>query len=226
MAEVINSSVICVFILICFFWGLSVHELGHFYCSRILKIRVKSIVIGIGPELIQKQMNDFQLYINLFPIKAYVKTNTDVEAYFALPLFHKIFLSVSGPLASFFVSSFIFFLLLNHTVSPLAPFLDIIRSYDHIPGIPFVLYAFFILIHNSYANVVLVFFVINSLILAFSCLPILEHDLGKMFFNVISHIREKSIVVYILISKMIKSFVHLSVLALSILDIFRFIIWA
>ena len=226
MVEIICSGLICVSILICFFGALSIHEFGHFYCSRVLKIKVESIVIGIGPELMQKQINDFRIHIKLFPVKAHLKTNTDIETYFALPLFHKIFLSAAGPLASLFASISIFLLLLflnDHTASPLGAFSNIIRDYGHILGIPFMLYTFFILIKNNYANVVLVFFVINVLILAFSCLPLLEHDLGKIIFNIINHARERSIVVYILISKIMKCFIHLSVLVLSILDIFRFV---
>ncbi len=51
----------------------AVHELGHFFVARLLKIKVYELSIFVGPKLFSWKRNDIEYYIRMIPLGAYVR---------------------------------------------------------------------------------------------------------------------------------------------------------
>ena len=56
-----------------FFFGLLIffHELGHFLCARIFKVKVNEFAMGMGPAIFKFKKKDTQYSLRVFPIGGY-----------------------------------------------------------------------------------------------------------------------------------------------------------
>ena len=52
---------------------VTVHELGHFWVARLLKIKAYEVAFFIGPKLIDWRKNDVEYSIRAIPFGAYVR---------------------------------------------------------------------------------------------------------------------------------------------------------
>lgn len=52
---------------------VTIHELGHFWVARLLKIRVFEVSIFVGPKLVDWRKNDVEYTIRALPVSAYVR---------------------------------------------------------------------------------------------------------------------------------------------------------
>lgn len=61
---------------------ISMHELGHYFAMRKIKVEVEEIAIGVGPKLFQKQLKNTKFTIRLgFVLGGYVlpKNSFDIQ---------------------------------------------------------------------------------------------------------------------------------------------------
>ena len=181
--------------------------------------------------MLNLSINNVQVLVKLIPWKALVRYNTTNGKYGSLRLLEKTAISLSGPIASIMAAIVSISVLLGtveHFAMSQAIFFAIFQEYSQVPGIPYVLYAFYLSIKADLINILLVFGIINFLLCCFSLLPIIEHDLGKILFNTVIHFDNTSgtkfSVVYLIFSGVLKHTTYLAVLALSIMDIYRYII--
>ncbi len=73
-----NDNIISIlFLILAIFVSVTAHEFGHFIFAKIFKIRVKEFSIGIGPKIISIKPNETRYSIRLFPIVAYVMTDSN-----------------------------------------------------------------------------------------------------------------------------------------------------
>lgn len=54
---------------------VTIHELGHFFVARLLKIKAYEVSIFVGPKLIDWRKNDVEYSIRALPFGAYVRFN-------------------------------------------------------------------------------------------------------------------------------------------------------
>ena len=54
---------------------VTIHELGHFWVARLLKIKAYEVSIFVGPKLIDWRRNDIEYSIRALPFGAYVRFN-------------------------------------------------------------------------------------------------------------------------------------------------------
>ena len=54
---------------------VTVHELGHFWVARLLKIKAYEVAIFVGPKLVDWRKNDVEYSIRAIPFGAYVRFN-------------------------------------------------------------------------------------------------------------------------------------------------------
>ena len=52
---------------------VTVHELGHFWVARLLKIKAYEVSIFVGPKLVDWRKNDVEYSIRALPFGAYVR---------------------------------------------------------------------------------------------------------------------------------------------------------
>ncbi|MCR4766445.1 MAG: RIP metalloprotease RseP [Saccharofermentans sp.] len=104
----------------------TLHELGHFWVARLLKIRVFEVSIFVGPKLLSWKHNDVNFSIRLIPVGAYVRfTEVDEQGYVVeskdpdllvnQPRFKRLLVSVAGPLVNLLLGIFIFAMLFVFT---------------------------------------------------------------------------------------------------------------
>ena len=89
-----------------------IHELGHYTCARLFKIRVTDFSIGFGKILYQiRDKNHTNWKISLIPLGGYVKIkgletifqnsniiDNDIDSFQNINLFKKILILISGSL--------------------------------------------------------------------------------------------------------------------------------
>ena len=104
----------------------TLHELGHFWVARLLKIRVFEVSLFVGPKLLSWKHNDVNFSIRLIPVGAYVRfTEVDEQGYVVeskdpdllvnQPRFKRLLVSVAGPLVNLLLGIFIFAMLFVFT---------------------------------------------------------------------------------------------------------------
>ena len=60
----------------------SLHELGHYWVARLLKIKVFEVSLFVGPKLLRWKRKDVDFSVRLIPIGAYVRfSEIDQEGY-------------------------------------------------------------------------------------------------------------------------------------------------
>lgn len=73
-----NFSIIYIlFFILVIFISITIHEIGHFIFARIFNVRVKEFSIGIGPKIISFKGKSTRYSLRLFPIAAYVMTDSE-----------------------------------------------------------------------------------------------------------------------------------------------------
>ncbi len=78
-----------------------VHEAGHFWAARLLRLPVARFSIGFGPRLWGWRRGCTEYWISALPLGGYVMLDVaDAEAYFRIPLARRIAFSAAGPLAN------------------------------------------------------------------------------------------------------------------------------
>ena len=96
-----------------------VHELGHFLVAKLLNVKVVRFSLGFGRKLIGKQIGETEYLISAIPLGGYVKmTGEDPEedisqedkerAFNNKPVWMRICIAVSGPLANILLAYVIF----------------------------------------------------------------------------------------------------------------------
>ncbi|HEY9828328.1 MAG TPA: site-2 protease family protein [Stenomitos sp.] len=60
-------------LLLCLPLVVAIHELGHFWCARVLRIPLAEFSFGMGPVLRQWQTKETRFTIHLWPIAAHVR---------------------------------------------------------------------------------------------------------------------------------------------------------
>lgn len=86
------------------FFGLliSIHELGHFVCAKIFKVKVNEFALGMGPALFKRKKGDTTYALRLFPIGGYVsmegedEESSDENAFNRKKVWQKIIIVAAG----------------------------------------------------------------------------------------------------------------------------------
>jgi len=97
----------------------TLHELGHFWVARLLKIKVFEVSIFVGPKLLSWKHKDVNFTIRLIPIGAYVRfTEIDDEGYVVessdpdllinQPRIKRLIVSLAGPFMNLLLGFIIF----------------------------------------------------------------------------------------------------------------------
>lgn len=97
----------------------TLHELGHFWVARLLKIKVFEVSIFVGPKLLSWKHKDVNFTIRLIPVGAYVRfTEVDEEGYVVnssdpdllvnQPRFKRLLVSLAGPFMNLLLGFLIF----------------------------------------------------------------------------------------------------------------------
>ncbi len=104
----------------------TLHELGHFWVARLLKIKVFEVSIFVGPKLISWTRNDVKFSIRLIPIGAYVRfSEIDDEGYVVekndpdllinQPRFKRLLVALAGPAMNLLLGFAIFLIMFCST---------------------------------------------------------------------------------------------------------------
>ncbi len=97
----------------------TLHELGHFWVARLLKIKVFEVSIFVGPKLLSWKHKDVNFTLRLIPIGAYVRfTEIDDEGYVVessdpdllinQPRIKRLIVSLAGPFMNLLLGFIIF----------------------------------------------------------------------------------------------------------------------
>lgn len=100
----------------------TLHELGHFWVARLLKIKVFEVSIFVGPKLLSWKHKDVNFTIRLIPIGAYVRfTEIDDEGYVVessdpdllinQPRIKRLIVSLAGPFMNLLLGFIIFLIM-------------------------------------------------------------------------------------------------------------------
>ncbi|MGQ9664346.1 MAG: RIP metalloprotease RseP [bacterium] len=108
-------------------FSITIHEFGHFIFAKLFRIPVEKFSIGFGPPLIRKKIGETDFRIAYLPVGGYVKMAGEDDAeipftkqeeavqevenkeniatvpnFYDAPVFHRIFVVLSGPLFNIF----------------------------------------------------------------------------------------------------------------------------
>ena len=100
----------------------TLHELGHFWVARLLKIKVFEVSIFVGPKLLSWKHKDVNFTIRLIPIGAYVRfseiddegyvvESSDPELLVNQPRFKRLIVALAGPFMNLLLGFFIFLIM-------------------------------------------------------------------------------------------------------------------
>ena len=114
----IVSSIIFVIIML----GVlaSLHELGHYWVARLLKIKVFEVSLFVGPKLLRWKRKDVDFSVRLIPIGAYVRfSEIDQDGYVVeskdpdllvnQPRIKRLAVALAGPIMNLILGILIFF---------------------------------------------------------------------------------------------------------------------
>lgn len=84
-----------------------IHEIGHFLVAKKLKVRVTKFSLGIGPEIIKKQIGETNYCLSAFPIGGEVRMagenyfqpdyNAGTDEFYGKPWYQRIMIVAAGP---------------------------------------------------------------------------------------------------------------------------------
>jgi len=93
------------------------HELGHFIAAKIMKVRVESFALGMGPKLLRFKGRETEYLICALPIGGYVKLSGETDEdkiegkpweFLSQPVGKRFWVIVMGPIMNFFLAFLIF----------------------------------------------------------------------------------------------------------------------
>lgn len=122
----------------------TLHELGHFWVARLLKIKVFEVSIFVGPKLLSWKHKDVNFTIRMIPIGAYVRfTEVDEEGYVVnssdpdllvnQPRFKRLLVSLAGPFMNLVLGFVIFmcmFWLTGFVSTEIGPSVEGTQTYE------------------------------------------------------------------------------------------------
>lgn len=105
---------------------VTVHELGHFWVARLLKIKAYEVAIFVGPKLIDWRKNDVEYSIRAIPFGAYVRftdfdengeviVSDDPNLLINSPRWKRLLVSLAGPFMNLMLGVVIFSVLFSLT---------------------------------------------------------------------------------------------------------------
>lgn len=97
----------------------TIHELGHYFVAKLLKIKVYEVSIFVGPKLIRWKHKGVDFSIRLIPLGAYVRFNdVDNDGYVVesdnpdllanQPRWKRLLVAMAGPFMNFVLGTLIF----------------------------------------------------------------------------------------------------------------------
>ena len=98
----------------------SLHELGHYWVARLLKIKVFEVSLFVGPKLLRWKRKDVDFSVRLIPIGAYVRfSEIDQDGYVVeskdpdllvnQPRIKRLAVALAGPIMNLLLGILIFF---------------------------------------------------------------------------------------------------------------------
>ncbi len=105
---------------------VTVHELGHFWVARLLKIKAFEVAIFIGPKLVDWRKNDVEYSIRAIPFGAYVRftdfdekgepvSSDDPSLLINSPRWKRLLVSLAGPFMNLVLGVVIFSVIFSLT---------------------------------------------------------------------------------------------------------------
>jgi len=96
-----------------------VHEWGHFFCARLLKIKVEKFSVGFGPKIFSRVSKGTEFLLSAIPLGGYVKMAGDdrheckgsKDEFYARPVSHRAWVVVMGPLVNLVFAYFCFYVI-------------------------------------------------------------------------------------------------------------------
>lgn len=104
MLEFFSSNILSVIFV--FGTVVIIHELGHFFVAKLLKIRVEAFAIGFGPKLVGFRKGETEYKVCAFPLGGYVKMAGEnpgedltgsIEEFLSRPKWQRFLVAVMGP---------------------------------------------------------------------------------------------------------------------------------
>ena len=100
----------------------TLHELGHYWMARLLKIKVFEVSIFVGPKLLKWKHKDVDFSIRMIPIGAYVRFSEIDEEGKAVeskepdlllnqPRIKRLLVALAGPAMNLFLGTLIFLIM-------------------------------------------------------------------------------------------------------------------
>ena len=97
------SSIIAAFF---FFFIITIHELGHYFASIGLKVKVKEFSIGIGCKLIKKKIKETLFCLRLIPIGGFIAYESS-KKFDSQPVFKRMLITIAGPVSNIIAGFFL-----------------------------------------------------------------------------------------------------------------------
>ncbi len=136
----------------------TLHELGHYWMARLLKIKVFEVSIFVGPKLLKWKHKDVDFSIRMIPIGAYVRFSEIDEEGKAVeskepdlllnqPRIKRLLVALAGPAMNLFLGTLIFLIMFwttgftsTHIIKPekgsqLAAYSDMVGDGDEIVSV-------------------------------------------------------------------------------------------
>ena len=76
------------------FASLVLHEMGHFFAARIVRVPITEAGLGWGPKLLGVKTNGVVYQLRLLPLGAYIRM--DISSLQKRPLFQQLFVLFAG----------------------------------------------------------------------------------------------------------------------------------
>lgn len=136
----------------------TLHELGHYWMARLLKIKVFEVSIFVGPKLLKWKHKDVDFSIRMIPIGAYVRfseideegkavESKDPDLLLNQPRIKRLLVALAGPAMNLFLGTLIFLIMFwttgftsTHIIKPekgsqLAAYSDMVGDGDEIVSV-------------------------------------------------------------------------------------------
>jgi len=83
-----------------------IHELGHFVVARLVGLPIERFSLGMGRALVSVRRGATEYRLSVFPFGGYVLPEvTDVNAYFAQPVWKRLAFTLGGPAANLLLAA-------------------------------------------------------------------------------------------------------------------------
>lgn len=114
-----NIATSIIFVIIMLGVLATLHELGHYWVARLLKIKVYEVSIFVGPKLLKWKHKDVDFSLRLIPVGAYVRfteideegnavDSKDPDLLINQPRFKRLIVALAGPAMNLLLGMLIF----------------------------------------------------------------------------------------------------------------------